>query len=66
VKIEFGGFPIMLFVVFLVLRLCEVIDWSWWYVTMPLWLIPSIAALGIGGMLLFSFIAYAAEKLGKL
>ena len=27
-----------LFLVFLVLRLTEVINWSWWWVTAPLWL----------------------------
>ena len=28
----------VLFVVFLVLKLCGVIGWSWWWVTAPLWL----------------------------
>ena len=27
----------VLFVVFLVLQLCGYIDWSWWWVTAPLW-----------------------------
>jgi len=27
----------LLFLVFLTLKLCEVIDWSWWWVTVPLW-----------------------------
>lgn len=31
-----GGF--LLFIVFLVLKLTGVIDWSWWFVTMPLWI----------------------------
>ena len=31
------GLPAILFVVFLVLKLCNVIDWSWWWVTAPLW-----------------------------
>jgi len=26
-----------LFITFLVLKLCKVIDWSWWWVTAPLW-----------------------------
>ena len=26
------------FIVFLILKLCEVIDWSWWWVTSPPWL----------------------------
>ena len=32
------GLDIILFVVFLVLKLCNVIDWSWWWVTAPLWI----------------------------
>ena len=27
----------VLFIVFLVLKLCKLIDWSWWWVTAPLW-----------------------------
>lgn len=27
----------LLFIAFLVLKLCGVIDWSWWWVTAPLW-----------------------------
>jgi len=27
----------LLFVVFLVLKLAHVIDWSWWWITFPLW-----------------------------
>lgn len=27
----------VLFVVFLILKLTKVIDWSWWWVTSPLW-----------------------------
>lgn len=39
------GLCSVLFIVFLVLKLCNVIDWSWWWVTAPLW-IP--IALGFG------------------
>ena len=28
----------LLFVVFLVLKLTHVIDWSWWWITAPLWI----------------------------
>ena len=31
------NFPGLLFIVFLVLKLCGVITWSWWWVTAPLW-----------------------------
>lgn len=36
----------LLFLVFLVLKLTEVIDWSWWWVTAPLW-IPAIIVIPI-------------------
>ena len=36
-KIELAGLPMILFIVFLILRLCKVIAWSWWWVTSPLW-----------------------------
>lgn len=39
----------LLFVVFLVLKLTDTIDWSWWWVTAPLW-IP--LALIIAAMLI--------------
>lgn len=37
-KIELAGLPMMLFIVFLILKLCKVIAWSWWWVTCPLWI----------------------------
>lgn len=43
---EYNGvsFLSILFLVFLVLKLTNVIDWSWWWVTAPLW-IPIIIFL---------------------
>ena len=32
------GIGTLLFVVFLILKLCDKIDWSWWWVTSPLWI----------------------------
>jgi len=32
--ISTGG---LLLVAFIVLKLCKVIDWSWWWVTSPIW-----------------------------
>ncbi len=31
------GFAGLLFLLFLGLKLAKVIDWSWWWVTCPLW-----------------------------
>ena len=38
----------VLFVIFLTLKLVGVIDWSWWWITSPLW-IPVLVWLGIAG-----------------
>ena len=50
------GLGSILFIVFLVLKLTNVIDWSWWWVTSPLW-IPlafGIVIIGIAGLAIFS------------
>lgn len=56
-----------LFVVFLVLRLTEVIDWSYWWVTAPLWApaAVAVAVLAIWGLvvLLIGIFAIILELL---
>lgn len=45
-----GGIGIggLLAIVFIVLKLCKVISWSWWWVLSPVWIPLSIAAfLGV-------------------
>lgn len=37
VKINFGPMFGNLTVAFIVLKLCKVIDWSWWWVLSPFW-----------------------------
>lgn len=36
------GFTGLLTIVFIVLKLCHVIEWSWWWVLAPLWIPFSI------------------------
>ena len=38
-EVTTGGLSLstVLFLIFLVLKLCGVITWSWWWVTAPLW-----------------------------
>lgn len=58
--IGLGG---VLFVVFLVLKLTHVIDWSWWWVTAPLWLslaVGLIITLTVG---LFMAVAAAIMRM---
>lgn len=38
------GFEDILLIVFIVLKLCHVIDWSWWWVLAPFW-IPLLIAI---------------------
>ena len=40
------GLTTAVFIVFLVLKLLGRIDWSWWWITSPLW-IPFVAAIAI-------------------
>jgi hypothetical protein len=46
-----AGFTSLLLVAFIVLKLCGVIDWSWWWVLSPVWVslaIWGLVAIGIG------------------
>jgi hypothetical protein len=49
------SFTMVLFIVFLILKLTNNIDWSWWWVTCPLWigLAIVIAVLLIVGLITF-------------
>jgi hypothetical protein len=44
VKVNIGGlFSTLLAIAFIVLKLCNVIDWSWWWVLSPLWIPLALA-----------------------
>ena len=47
ITIGCGGIGTPLFLVFLVLKLCGVIGWSWWWVTCPLWIPVAILLLAV-------------------
>lgn len=38
------GLPGILLIIFITLKLCKVITWSWWWVLSPLWL-PFVAVI---------------------
>ena len=48
------GLGTILFLIFLVLKLTKSIDWSWWWVTAPLW-IPIALVVLLGSL---AFIIY--------
>ncbi len=55
---NYGGIGIAeaLFLVFLILKLTDNIDWSWWWVTAPLWIPIGLFAVGMGLGLLWILI----------
>lgn len=55
------GIGMVLFIVFLVLKLTGTIDWSWWWVTSPLWipLVLAVTVLSIVGII--ALILYIIE-----
>ena len=50
------GLGSVLFVVFLVLKLTDHIDWSWWWVTSPLWISGLIGVLVVLLVFLYQYI----------
>lgn len=49
------GFVGLLTVAFIVLKLCKVINWSWWWVLSPLWIVAGVVVI-----ILIVFIAIVA------
>lgn len=52
-----------LFLVFLVLKLTDNIDWSWWWVTAPLWGLPALLVVAGLGAIVFSVVVAAVAAL---
>jgi hypothetical protein len=55
-----GSFLFLLFFVFLALKVSGAIDWSWWWVTSPIWL-PG--ALALAGMALLAVTGASVYKI---
>jgi hypothetical protein len=51
--------PLLLFAVFLTLRLCHVITWSWWWVTAPLWVPVAAIPVMLGAVLMVALLPAA-------
>jgi hypothetical protein len=56
------GIGMILFIVFLVLKLTGVINWSWWWVTSPLWIPLALGGIIIG---IVGVIAIIIEKFSR-
>ena len=48
------GFFGLLGIAFIVLKLCGVIDWSWWWVLSPIWIPVALVALLVLGYIIFA------------
>lgn len=68
-KIHGIGFGGWLALIFITLKLCKVIAWSWWWVLAPLWLPLGIGLTIAGGTLavgaLLLGIAWVIDRCGK-
>lgn len=52
----------ILTIAFVVLKLCNVITWSWWWVLSPIWITAALVIVVIGVYLLVLFIKQRPNK----
>ena len=57
------GFTGALFLVFLVLKLTNYIDWSWWWITAPLWVPLALVVVILLGC--FVYVAFTTKSKNK-
>ena len=55
------GFTSLLLIAFIVLKLCNVIHWSWWWVLSPAWISVSIWLLIIASVAVYYYFRSKAE-----
>ena len=53
------GFVGVLQITFVVLKLCKVIDWSWWWVLSPIWISTALTILVV---LIGIIVIYVRDK----
>jgi hypothetical protein len=54
------SFSTVVFIILLTLKLSGVIDWSWWWITLPLWWIFPFIII----VIIFALIVLLFERLG--
>jgi hypothetical protein len=60
------GFCVILFIVFLTLKITNNIDWSWWLIALPLWWWIGLIIIGVILFVLFWFISILIRSIKKL
>jgi hypothetical protein len=66
-----SSFLLLLFFVFLVLKLAGTIDWSWWWVFSPLWLpgallVAVLAVLAVTGVSVYKIVGKVLKNKGPV
>jgi len=59
---------ILVFLIFLTLKLAaigQVAEWSWWYVTAPIWSLPAVMGTIVGLTFVGSFLGGAYRKMNR-
>ena len=56
------GFTGLLTLVFIVLKLCNVITWNWWWVLSPLWISAGLTLLIVVGVFIAALILDTVDK----
>jgi hypothetical protein len=57
------GFAGLLTIAFIVLKLCKVIDWSWWWVISPILISIGLCLLLLGGVIIYDLWASYRRKI---
>lgn len=65
VTVSCTGFCGMLTIVFIILKLCGVIAWSWLWVLAPIWIPTALVLTVIGLIFLYAFISVLIDKSNK-
>ena len=56
------GFTTLLLLVFIILKLCKVIEWSWWWVLSPLWISLLLILVVLAGIAVAFFLKVKSKK----
>lgn len=56
------SFISLLAIVFITLKLCHVITWSWWWIFSPLWIMGAVVLVVVIASLVISIIVSAQEN----
>lgn len=52
--------PVVVFVVFLILKLTNLVTWSWWWITSPLWIVAALVV--VLAVISFCVLAFRVKK----